>query len=130
LDDFDRVLELDPEFQDAYVNRAALRLESGDTAGADADIREGLALDATEPHLLCLRGVRELEQGRMTDARRSFEAALAVDPDLAGGWANLGAVLFDEGDVDEACRCLERSLIIDDDPDVRHRLELALAVAS
>ncbi|MBC3841477.1 hypothetical protein GXW82_17875 [Streptacidiphilus sp. 4-A2] len=47
------MLELDPGYVDAYINRAALLLGLGDLESAARDVTEGLALDPGNTHLLC-----------------------------------------------------------------------------
>jgi tetratricopeptide (TPR) repeat protein len=42
LEDFGRLIELDPAFVDGYVNRAGVRYELGDELGVRADIDAGL----------------------------------------------------------------------------------------
>src|SRR5689334_18464941 len=54
---FSYVIELDPTFVDAYVNRAALRLDIGDLVGAEQDVADGLGLAPDHAHLHCLRGL-------------------------------------------------------------------------
>jgi tetratricopeptide (TPR) repeat protein len=129
LADFGRVIELEPTFVDAYLNRASLLLELGDLDGASYDVAAGLALAPEQPHLLSLQGVLHHEAGRLDEARAALESATGIAPDLAAAWANLGAVLFDLGDVTASVDCLERSLALADDADVRENLELARAAA-
>ncbi len=127
LADFSRVLDLDPGFVDAYLNRASLLLDKGDLEGVERDVRDGLRLDSQQPHLLTLEGLVHYESGRLPQARRSFEAATGADPALAPAWANLGSVLFELGEVARSVACLEQSLELSDDPDVRQNLELVRA---
>jgi len=129
LADFGRVIDLEPTFVDAYLNRASLLLELGDLDGASYDVAAGLALAPEQPHLLSLQGVLHQEAGRLDEARDALEAATRIAPELAAAWANLGAVLFDLGEVARSVDCLERSLALDDDPDVRENLEVARAAA-
>jgi Flp pilus assembly protein TadD len=42
--DFDRAIELNPKYANAYVNRSAARAAMGDKAGADADMAKGREL--------------------------------------------------------------------------------------
>ena len=53
---------------------------------------------------------------------------VAIAPDFAPGWAALGAVLFDLGEIDRSVDSLQRSLDLADD-DVRSNLEVARAAA-
>jgi tetratricopeptide (TPR) repeat protein len=129
LQDFSRVIDLDPTFVDAYVNKASLLLELGDLDAAERAVEDGLALEPQHPHLLSLKGVLRQEAGHLEAAREALVAATTVAPDLAVAWANLGAVLFDLGDVSGCITCLEKSLALTDDEDVRENLEVARSAA-
>jgi tetratricopeptide (TPR) repeat protein len=129
LADFTRVLDLDPTFVDALVNRASLLLELGDLSAASADVTAGLELDPEQPHLLCLSASLHQESGRLDDALEALESATWIAPDFAPGWAALGAVLFDLGEVTRSVECLQRSLELADDEDVRANLDVARAAA-
>lgn len=62
-----------------------------------------------------LRGAREQAQGQHEAAKASFRLALARQPDMAEAWSNLGMLLEDEHDWDEAAACYERALAIQPD---------------
>lgn len=96
---------------------------------AGGDLREGLALSPEHPHLLCLLGTAHQEAGRHVEAVAALEAALAIDPPLAGAWANLGIVRFGLGEVARSRECFERSLSLEEDEAVRENLTLVLAAA-
>ncbi len=50
---FDKAVELKPDFTDALTNRGLLRwAEHGDFAGATADLRQALAADPRQPYAL------------------------------------------------------------------------------
>lgn len=46
-------------------------------------------------------------------ARQAYEAALELDPELAGAWTNLGSMLAERGELDEAREYFERALACD-----------------
>ena len=125
LADFSRVLDLEPGFVDALVNRASLLLELGDQTAASRDVEAGLVLDPEQPHLLCLAASLHQEDGRLEEALESLEFVVAIAPDFAPGWAALGAVLFDLGEIARSVESLQRSLELADDDDVRSNLEVA-----
>jgi tetratricopeptide (TPR) repeat protein len=87
-------------------------------------------LDPAQPHLLSLRGVLALDQGRPEQARRDLQAALGADPGLAAAWANLGVLHHEQGDHAEAVRCYDRSLALAADADVAMNRDLAAAALS
>lgn len=55
LEQLDRAIGLNPGYREAYEQRARLRMELGDIAGAAADIDEAIALSPENPRLLQLR---------------------------------------------------------------------------
>jgi tetratricopeptide (TPR) repeat protein len=60
-------------------------------------------------------------------ARRAYERALALDPELVDAWVNLGRLLHEAGRAEEAVRCGEEALAREpDDPVVHFNLALAL----
>lgn len=124
--DFDRTLELDDSYVDAWLNRAALRLDAGDLDGAASDIAAGLARDQDSAHLYCLRGTLSAELGDRQSASRDLKRAIEHEPRLAGAWANLGVLHWEGGEIDEALRCFDESLAIEDDDDVRANRALAM----
>jgi tetratricopeptide (TPR) repeat protein len=129
LADFSYVLELDPGYVDAYLNRAGLRLSRDDLDGAAADAAEGLRLAPDNPHLLCIRGQLELAAGDAGAAERTLTAALATAPGLAAGWAARATARYELGHRDAALSDLDRSLELDDDPEVRFNRAALLAEA-
>ena len=87
--DLDAALTLDPDYTEAYNDRAAARLMLGDYAGATRDVGEALA---REP-----RQFAALETlSRIAEARRDWKTALeawrkvlAIDPKTHDGQARL-----------------------------------------
>ncbi|MFD0633808.1 tetratricopeptide repeat protein [Catenulispora yoronensis] len=116
--DFRYVLEIDPEYTDAYVNLAGLLAdfgapdefgEGGDTSAAVV-VARGLVVAPDNPHLHCLNGRLQLEAGRFTEARSALNRALTADPDLAEGWALLGMLHYARDEHSQAVDALSRAL--------------------
>lgn len=57
-------------------------------------------------------GVRQQADGDKAAAQRSFEHALACQPDLAEAWSNMGMLREEEGRLDEAQACYRRALAL------------------
>jgi tetratricopeptide (TPR) repeat protein len=85
LEDFDAAIVLAPTLADAWHWRAQAHAAAGDPLAAAADLRECLRLEPRHfPALVTLARLQE-EAGDARGALRSFEAALALHPRLAGG---------------------------------------------
>lgn len=59
------------------------------------------------------RGAEELQQGRIEEAREWLRTAVALDPELANAWVNLGVVLRHAGDSEAAEAAYRQALEID-----------------
>ena len=71
------------------------------------------------------RGVA-LEDEDVDAARAAYEKAVAIDPDHADAWVNLGRLAHEAGDPDVALRCYHEALARDETDPVTH-FNLALA---
>jgi tetratricopeptide (TPR) repeat protein len=79
---FDVVVELEPDFAEAWNRRAAIRFRLGDYAGALGDLQRALTLEPR--HFGALMGLAEIleEEGQLKAAREAFRRALALNPHL------------------------------------------------
>ncbi len=114
--DFGYVLELDPDYVDAYINRADILLGRGQLVTARRDVVAGLAVAPGDPHLLCLLGRLELEEGHHDAARAAVDAAVRADVPVAEAWATRAAVAFETGDPGAALADLTRAIELAADP--------------
>jgi len=101
----------------AYTRVAALRALFGDRRGAVEALET--ALDAADPHdaegrawILTYLGHEHWALGRIADAGRRYEAALAVFPDYHLALPGLARVRAAEGRPTEAIALYERSLAV------------------
>jgi tetratricopeptide (TPR) repeat protein len=60
-------------------------------------------------------GLRDLEAGRMSQAKSTFERAIKDDPQCTSGYTNLAIVQRAQGNSDEALKNLRRALAIESD---------------
>ena len=88
---FNRALELTPRYGYLRINLGILDAATGDKAGAERELRLAVELDPgnPEPHYHLGRFLRD--EGRLDEARRSAERALA----LAGGHSHARQLLRD-----------------------------------
>ena len=60
-------------------------------------------------------GLRDLESGRLNQAKSAFEQSIEDDPQCTSGYTNLAIVQRAQGDNDEALKNLRRALAIESD---------------
>jgi len=80
LDDVNRALALDPGYAAAYNMRCALLTRQGDAQAALGDCARALEIDPSRADAWINQAVAQRALGRMEDAARSYERALALTP--------------------------------------------------
>lgn len=88
--DFDLVLKLQPEYQNAWFNRAELRFETGEYAVAISDYNQALQRRPDDIAAMLGRGESRLKLGQPQEAKADFELALRYSPTEALALAGRG----------------------------------------
>jgi adenylate cyclase len=126
---FERALEIDPRSVEARVDLASVlggRLADGwnnsrqqDPARAELLLREALERDAGRSTAHFAMGVLRRMQNRSSEAQREFETAIALDPNDARAFYQLGVTLMFLGRPEEGIPYLRKAIRLDpDNPDV------------
>lgn len=116
--EFERAVELDPRLAQAQVNLSAVLLEQGESQAAIPHLDQALRLMGQKPDAAYPRYLRAktyTEQGDATKARTELERAVALRPDFAEAWSDLGEArktLFDD---DGALAALRRAVALSPD---------------
>jgi tetratricopeptide (TPR) repeat protein len=101
---FAKVIELDPTFDTAYLDRARARIASGDRARAATDLDAALEKASSEfrPEILLARGKFIESGGDQERALADFVAARKAQIDLFDAWMAEAGVLKALGRVEES----------------------------
>ena len=102
LASYDRAIALQPDFADAYGNRANILGVLGHSTEALADLDRALALRPDSFEDWTNRGAALQDLDRFEEALASFDRAIALRPDSPPGHYNRGNVLRDLGQVADA----------------------------
>ena len=97
----------------ALMVLGAIRSEAGDLRGAIDLYERARALMPTHTHVLINLAAAYRATGRLPDARRTLDAALQVDMRSAIAHNNLGNLLIELGERQEARRCYERAAALE-----------------
>ena len=92
--DYDRAIQLKPDFYRPYYNRALLKIAQNNTDGALKDFAEAIKLNGKNAEIYVSRG-QLLAALNQTDAALSdFQEAIKYDTHNAAAWYNQGNLLF------------------------------------
>jgi len=109
LASYRRAASLDPNLAVAHYNLGTLQEQLGDHDAARAHYERALACRSSAPALVgranCLAAL-----GRSEEALAGYRAALELDPECVDGYANLGALLIQMEQYEEALVCIEKAL--------------------
>jgi tetratricopeptide (TPR) repeat protein len=112
IEDFDKVLVLEPDNVEALVSRGDAFSQLGDAGRAMADLNRAVALAPNSPIVLLTRGQTESRRNNLAGAVRDYEAALKLDPRNADALTNLAAVHSLQGKFQDAVRDLDQAIAI------------------
>lgn len=100
---FDRALREDPDNLSALLGLAEVQLESGDIAGARKAVERARDRAAGDTQVMGLLGQLFAQEGKLSEAEKSFEEVLRLQPQNQAAHANL-AVLYEVEGLDERSR--------------------------
>jgi arylsulfatase A-like enzyme/Tfp pilus assembly protein PilF len=105
---FERSLELDPTFPEAWIDMGILALGADRLDDAMAYLNRGLGADPNHAEGWNALGVVHGRRGDPSSAIESWRRSIELDPRLADALFNLGFALGKAGELDEAAALLER----------------------
>ncbi|AEH44414.1 protein of unknown function DUF181 [Thermodesulfatator indicus DSM 15286] len=117
---FEKALKLNPKFDDLaaiYCHLAYAYLQSGDFVKAENTAEKGLSY-ARLPELLNILGTARFKQKRPSEALEAFWQAVALNPQVAVDYANIGACLASMGLKEEALNYFEKAQTLDPSFDI------------
>ena len=102
---FDRAIQLNPNYAEAYNNRAYAKVLSGDYIGTVIDCHNALRVMAKSPSPITYnnlgRAFRELNQ--LDSAFKYFDKAISINPNFAEGYFERGMAKHQQLNLDGAC---------------------------
>jgi ankyrin repeat protein/cytochrome c-type biogenesis protein CcmH/NrfG len=102
ISDFDKALELDPNYAFAYSNRGYAYADKGDYDRAISDLDKALELDPRYAEAYLNRGLACYRKGSYDRAISDFDKALELNPKLALAYLNRGNAYRHKSDYDRA----------------------------
>ncbi len=107
---YNKVIELDQQFVEAYNNRGSAKVALRDTKGAIEDYNKSIELDPQYAEAYNNRGNAKVNLGRKEDAIKDYNKSIELDPQYAEAYNNRGNVKVDLGRKEDAIEDYNRSI--------------------
>lgn len=120
IEDFDKVLVLQPDNVDALIARGNAYSQLGDNGRALADLDRAIALAPDNAQAYVVRGLANNRRGQKQLAMQDYDAALQRAPRYPQALANRAALYAEERKYDLALRDLDASISSDPDNPVAY----------
>ena len=111
--DFGSAVRVNPDFVDAYVARANLRLIRGATSPAIRDYDEAIWREPDNPEYYQRRGMAYVRLGRKSEAVADFEHAIRLDPARASAYRARGSAYVELGQPELAVPSFDEAVRLD-----------------
>lgn len=113
LADFDKALEIDPNYAPAYYMRSLFQRQvMRNGLLADQDLNKAIELDPNGSYLF-MRGMLAYDDGHFEAAAKDFDQALATGEENADLFTYKAALLSDQGQTREALQWAEKAIKLD-----------------
>lgn len=111
LKDFNKALQINPNFTEAYCDRGVARFFLGDTKGAIDDWSQTLQIDPNHAEAYDRRGNARSELGDYQGGIKDYTQAVQVDPNYAEAYYNRGLTQERLGRTHEAIQDYTQALV-------------------
>ena len=113
LSTYDKIIENSPQFTSAYVNRALMKLNSGDIKGAISDYSQAISIDPGDPILYLNRGIALVKDQKLKSALADLNKAIKLDTFNAKAHRSRGRVLFELEEYQLALQDMDEAIKLD-----------------
>ena len=110
IKDFDKAIELKPDYAFAYNNRGAVYRSKGEYEQAIEDCNKAIQLksDYAEPY--SNRGSAYRNKGEIDRAIEDYDIAIKLKPNFVEAYYNLGIAYHEKGDLDSAIKDYSKAI--------------------
>lgn len=113
LADYDEIIERNPEFASAYVNRALAKINAGNIMGALEDYHQAIALDPKNPLIYVNRALARERIKNFRAALADYNMALKLDPNATIAYRSRSRALFELEEFQLALEDLNEAIRLD-----------------
>ena len=113
LADFERAIELDPDYSDTYMNRGKYFLKQGKPRRAQADLTTAIELAPKFQRAYMSRGDISASLGELDSAVEDYTHSIELAPDFAAAYNNRGIVYGRQGKKELALQDFAQAIALD-----------------
>ena len=88
MQEYDHIIENNPDFASPYVNRARLKMLGADYRGALQDYNQAIIIEDNDAAIFINRGLAKEKLRDYTGALNDYSQAIEIEPDLDAGYRN------------------------------------------
>jgi tetratricopeptide (TPR) repeat protein len=118
--DYNKAIEINPEYGNAYNNRGNIKAEQADYKGAIKDYSRAIELNSQFVEAYCNRGIARENLDDHSEALEDFDKAIEINSEYIDGYLRRGILKQDSGDYAGAIRDFDR--VIEIEPESKDRI--------
>ena len=118
--DYNKAIEINPEYANAYNNRGNIEANQADYKGAIKDYNRAIELNSQFVEAYCNRGIAKENLGDHHEALADFDRAIELNSEYIDGYLRRGILKQDSGDYTGAIRDFDR--VIEIEPESKDRI--------
>lgn len=118
--DYNKAIEINPEYANAYNNRGNIKAKQADYNGAIEDYNRAIELNSQFVEAYCNRGIAKENLGDHYEALEDFDRAIEINSEYIDGYLRRGMLRQDSGDYAGAIRDFDR--VIEIEPESKDRI--------
>ena len=118
--DYNKAIEINPEYANAYNNRGNIKAKQADYNGAIEDYNRAIELNSQFVEAYCNRGITKENLGDHYEAMEDFDRAIELNSEYIDGYLRRGILKQDSGDYAGAIRDFDR--VIEIEPESKDRI--------
>ncbi|MFW9996685.1 MAG: tetratricopeptide repeat protein, partial [Candidatus Odinarchaeota archaeon] len=112
---FNRVIEIEPDFYEAWYNKGITLDKQNDYSEAAKAYEKAIEIKPDFYEAWNNKGTALANQGNYSEAAKAYDKATKIKPDLYVVWNNKGAALANQGNYPEAVKAFDKAIEIKPD---------------
>jgi tetratricopeptide (TPR) repeat protein len=118
--DYNKAIEINPEYANAYNNRGNIKAKQADYKGAIEDYNRAIELNSQFVEAYCNRGIAKENLGDYYEALEDFDRVIEINSEYIDGYLRRGMLRQDSGDYAGAIKDFDR--VIEIEPGAKDRI--------